>query len=171
MHAEEIKNPIIVGRAGSLNDRTDNSIPKYSDDINRYQGTSSVYNPHVSSIGELILADAKKKKTKKISPFTVVLFLFALAIASVLYISNKLAVNRLIVQINQMESKHMEMLNEQEILKAKINKLSSLERIRKIASEQLGLQDNKQLPVWLEVAPGREELINETIQELSGGLK
>jgi cell division protein FtsL len=77
--------------------------------------------------------------------------LFLAAVAIVLYISNIITVNRLVVEVGELEQKHAAVVNSNEILRAEINRRSSLERIGRIATEQLGLQHPKQQPHVLEV--------------------
>jgi cell division protein FtsB len=84
-----------------------------------------------------------------------VMLLLGGAVFSVLYIGNILAVGRLVVQISRLQTKHQQILNEQELLKAQINRLSGLERIQQLAQDQLGLKNTRQLPVWIELNPER----------------
>jgi cell division protein FtsL len=86
-------------------------------------------------------------------------------VSSVLYIGNILAVGHLIVQINLLQTKHQQILNEQELLKAQINRLSGLERIQQLAHDQLGLQNTRQLPVWIEINPERLNEVEEIFQK------
>ncbi len=112
------------------------------------------------------LPNNKKPRHRKISPFTIVLILLSTAVASVLYIGNILAVGRLMVQINRLQIKHQQILNEQELLKVQINRLSGLERIQQLAHDQLGLQNPKQLPVWIEIDPERINQVEEVIKQM-----
>jgi cell division protein FtsL len=82
-----------------------------------------------------------------------------------LYIGNILAVGHLIVQISQLQTKHQQILNEQELLKAQINRLSGLERIQQLAHDQLGLRNTRQLPVWIEISRERINEVEETFQK------
>ena len=111
---------------------------------------------------------SKKQQKRRVSPFSVVLLLLGAAVSSVLYIGNILAVGHLMVQINQLQTKHRQILNQQELLKAQINRLSGLERIQQLAHDELGLQNPRQLPVWIEVDPERmtevEEVFRETME-------
>ncbi len=107
----------------------------------------------------------KKHRRRKISPFTIVIILLGSAVASVFYISNILAVGRLMAQINQLQMKHQQILSEQELLKAQINRLSSLERIQQLAHNQLGLQNPKQLPIWIEIDPDRVNQVEEVVRQ------
>jgi cell division protein FtsB len=97
----------------------------------------------------------RKTKKRRVSPFVMVMLLLGGAVFSVLYIGNILAVGRLVVQISRLQTKHQQILNEQELLKAQINRLSGLERIQQLAQDQLGLKNTRQLPVWIELNPER----------------
>jgi cell division protein FtsB len=111
-------------------------------------------------------APANKKQTKRrISPFTIVLLLLGGAVSSVLYIGNILTVGHLMVQINLLQIQHQQILNEQELLKAQINRLSGLERIQHLAHDQLGLQNPKQLPIWIEIDPERINEVEEVFHQ------
>jgi len=97
----------------------------------------------------------RRSTKRKVSPFNVVLLLFAVAVVSVLYISNILAVSRLLREIDVLENTHRRLQDEQELMRADINRLSSLERVERVASEQLGLGTPTSVPVWLEVDQDR----------------
>lgn len=128
-----------------------------------YNGTGTIRKENAATDG--ILPDSNKKQhRRKVSPFTVILILFGIAVASVLYIGNILAVGRLMTQNNQFQIKHRQILNAQELLKVQINRLSSLERIQKIARDDLGLQNSKQLPVWIEIDPERVNQVEDVLQ-------
>jgi cell division protein FtsB len=107
----------------------------------------------------------KKANRRKVSPFTIILLLLGTSVASVLYIGNILAVGRLMAQINQLQTKHQQILNEQELLKAQMNRLAGLDRIQQIAQNQLGLQNSKQLPIWIVIDPERVNQIEEAFQQ------
>jgi len=94
---------------------------------------------------------------RRSSTFNTMAALFLAAVAIVLYISNIIAVNRLAVEVNDLQQKYAAVLNGNEILRAEINRRSSLERIGKIANEQLGLQHPEQQPQVLDVD---EKLLN-----------
>jgi hypothetical protein len=131
-----------------------------------YSGTPiSAYHTSMRASENPLPAQNRKKKSRKVSPFAVMVGLFVLAVASVLYIGNILAVGHLLGQINQLQTKHMQMLSEQEILRAQINRMAGLERIQQIAQDQLGLRKPKQLPVWIEIDPERVRQVEEVIQQ------
>ncbi|MBI4548495.1 MAG: hypothetical protein HY707_10965 [Ignavibacteriae bacterium] len=89
-------------------------------------------------------------KRRKQSPFILIALLFGISMLIVFYIWNKIAVNRLVVEVNDLKVQHQKIMNANEVLRAEINRKSSLERIGKIAGE-LGLKYPKEQPNWLEV--------------------
>ncbi|MBI1807203.1 MAG: septum formation initiator family protein [Ignavibacteria bacterium] len=124
------------------------------------QGTSSpelterryVYNGEtVSHNGEFVPRGNKRVKRRKRSPFNIIAVLFTISLLIVFYVWNKIAVNRLVVEINDLQNQYQKMLNTNEFLRAEINKKSNLERIATIATGQLGLVYPKEQPIWFEV--------------------
>lgn len=102
---------------------------------------------------------------RKVSTFNIILMLFAAATMIVLYVSNIIAVSQLLGEINTLNTQYRKILDEQEILKAEINRLSSLERINRKAAEELGLVNPKTPPVWLNIDPERVREVQEAIQK------
>jgi cell division protein FtsL len=142
------------------------SIPKIREARDMvYNGTSDPINDGIATVNTLQEPRNKKQTRRRISPFTIVLLLLGGAVSSVMYISNILAVGHLMVQINQLQTKHQQILNQQELLKAQINRLSGLERIQQLAHDQLQLQNSRQLPVWIEVDPERVNEVEEIFQQ------
>ena len=88
---------------------------------------------------------------RRVSPFNIILVLMGTAAAIVLYISNVIAVNQLVNDIHKSDVRLQEILSEQELLKARINQMSSLERVRKRAEDELGLRNPNDIPHWLNV--------------------
>ena len=142
------------------------SIPKIREARDMvYNGTVELSNDRTGPANMLQASRNRKEKKRRISPFTVVLVLLGGAVSIVLYIGNILAVGYLIVQINLLQTKHQQIVNEQGLLKAQINRLSGLERIQQLAHDQLGLQNPKQLPVWIEIDPERLNEVEEIFQQ------
>ncbi|HEX9828897.1 MAG TPA: FtsL-like putative cell division protein [Bacteroidota bacterium] len=107
----------------------------------------------------------RKVAPRKVSTFNIIMMLFAAAAAIVLYVSNIIAVDQLMGEINTLQTQHRKMLSEQEILKAEINRLSSLERINRKAAEELGLANPKAPPVWLSIDPEKVRTVEEALQK------
>lgn len=122
-----------------------------------YPGTAAPRG--VDSIGPLVgRARNTRAARRPLTPSTIMLFLIGMAVAIVLYISNIIAVNQLLLDINSLETEYQEILMEQERLKAQINRMASLERIQERAEAELGLKSLREPPVWLEID---ENLIKE----------
>ena len=87
-------------------------------------------------------------KKRKRSPFNIVAAIFIISLFIVLYVWNKIMVNRLAIEANDLQMQYQKVLYANETLRAEINKKSNLERIGKIAAEQLGMTYPKDQPVW-----------------------
>lgn len=85
------------------------------------------------------------------STFNIIVTLFGLAVGIILYISNILAVNRLVMQIHDLEKASDKIRNTNEALRADINRKSAWNRIGKTATDDLGLVYPKDPPQWFEV--------------------
>jgi cell division protein FtsB len=88
---------------------------------------------------------------RRVSPFNIILVLMGTAAGIVFYISNIIAVNQLVNDIHKSDVRLQNIISEQEILKAHINQMSSLEHVRKRAEEELGLHDPTDVPRPLNV--------------------
>ena len=116
------------------------------------------------SVGDSLLLRKKPRAGRRISPFNVILILIGVAIVSVLYISNILMIGRLLTQIDRLQAKHQQLQNEKDLLAAQINRLSNLERIQELAQTQLGMQNPKQLPQWIQVDPERIDQVGDAVR-------
>jgi cell division protein FtsL len=107
-----------------------------------------------------------RRSTKRtFSPFNIILLLLGVAIVSVLYISNVLAVGQLLRQIDGLERMHRRLQNDHELLHAQINRLSSLERVSAEAQANLGLRTPSQAPVWLTADEDRVRELEQALQD------
>lgn len=67
------------------------------------------------------------------------------------YIWNKICVNKLVVEVNDLNNLHEKLVNENSFILAEINKKSSLERIeKKILTDKLELISPREQPIWFE---------------------
>lgn len=129
-----------------------------------YSGTMPATPNTMTSPGIVTPPRNRKIATRKTSTFNIILILFGAAAVIVLYISNIIAVDRLMMEINALQKKHQRMLSEQEILKAEINRSSSLERINRKA-EELGLVNPKEPPVWMSVDGEKVRDVEQALQK------
>jgi cell division protein FtsL len=107
----------------------------------------------------------RKYTQRKVSPFNIILILIGTAAAIVLYISNVIAVNQLVNDIHKSEVRLQDIQSEQEALRARINQMSSLERIRKRAEDELGLKNPADVPGWIDVDQEKIRTIEEASRE------
>ncbi len=96
----------------------------------------------------------RKAARRKVSTFTVMIILFFTAITITLYVGNIISVNRLALEVNTLQRNYEKIVNANEILRAEVNRKSSLERISSKAVV-LGLRFPKEQPLWLEVDEGK----------------
>ena len=102
---------------------------------------------------------------RRVSPFNIILVLMGTAAAIVLYISNIIAVNQLVNDIHKSDVRFQDILSEQEILKAHINQMSSLEHVRKRAEDELGLRNPTDIPRPLNVDQDKIRTLEEATRE------
>jgi len=129
-----------------------------------YPGTPSPWSP-ASDVARFGAVRNRKVVRRRVSPFTVVLLLLGTAIIIVLYISNIIAVDQLLADINGLEKEEQHILMEQEILRAQVNKLASLERIQELAEKDLGLRTPQEPPIWLNLSQERLREIEQLPQK------
>jgi cell division protein FtsL len=89
-------------------------------------------------------------KKRKRSPFNIIAVLFVVSILIVFYVWNKITVNRLAIEVNDLQNQFQKITSTNDVVRAEINKKSSLERIGKLAG-QLGLISPKEQPAWFDV--------------------
>ena len=107
----------------------------------------------MENLGEGVESTGRNRKSTRrtFSTFNLMLMLLGSAVIIVLYISNVIKVSQLLAEIDKLEAQHRRMTMEQELLHAQVNRMSSLERVRKLSEEQLGLRNPTEPPVWIKV--------------------
>ncbi len=93
----------------------------------------------------------RQPRRKKLSTFNIIIFLFVFAVALVLYISNIIAVNGLVRDINRLEREYEQIRNTNEILRAGLNNQTRLEQISSVANDRLGLSNPVEPPRWISI--------------------
>ncbi|MBI1803269.1 MAG: hypothetical protein HY033_04275 [Ignavibacteriae bacterium] len=89
-------------------------------------------------------------KRRKRSPFNIITALVVVSLLIVFYVWNKITVNQLLIEVNDLQNQYQKILSTNDVLRADINRKSSLERIGNLAT-QLGLTNPKEQPVWFDV--------------------
>lgn len=100
---------------------------------------------------DFVQAAPRRKRMRGLTTFNIVLMLIAFAALLVVYISNVVAVDGLMMEQIAVEREEKQLLQDRESLRAEINMLSSYNRIQKIAVEELGLVHANQQPYSLTV--------------------
>ncbi len=95
-------------------------------------------------------------RRKQRSPFGPMFVLMVVSILVVFYIWNKITVNRLTKEVNDLENQYQKLVNANESLKAEIAQKSNQSRIEKIAVEKLKMMPPKDPVIWFDV--DREKL-------------
>lgn len=130
-----------------------------------YSGTMPVPPQAELPTGTTLPPTNRRFTKRRVSPFSIILILMGTAAAIVLYISNIIAVNQLVIDIHKSNVQLQDILSEQEILKAHINQMSSLEHIRKRAEDELGLRNAADVPRWLNVDQEKIRTVEEAAHE------
>ena len=90
----------------------------------------------------------KVRSKSSISILAIIAFVSLMIVG---YIWNKICVNKLVVEVNDLNNLHEKLVNENGFILAEINKKSSLERIeRKILTDKLDLISPREQPIWFE---------------------
>lgn len=122
-----------------------------------------VYNGHPGSQQpDLASRGNRPVKRRKQSPFNMIAIVVTVSLLIVFYVWNKITVNQLVWEVNDLQNQHAKILAANEILRAEINKKSTLERIVKVATEQMSMIAPKEQPHLFEVDP---ELLDRVAQE------
>lgn len=104
------------------------------------------------------------KSRRKAKTSNIVAMLFAVAVVALLYVGNVIAVNNLAKEVNDLQARYNQIISTNELIKAEINRKSSLERISLMAQEKLGMTNPKEAPVWFEVDPKKTIEVQEQVQ-------
>jgi cell division protein FtsL len=84
---------------------------------------------------------------RRISTSNVMLTIFAIGIAIVLYVNNIITVNRLAREVNELQQTYDRLRSSNAALQAEVNRKSAMERIGEVASKELGLRHPAEKPV------------------------
>jgi len=115
-----------------------------------------VYNGETPRLlSELPSRGNRRIQTRKRSPLIMISIVLGVSMLIVSYVWNKITVDRLAVEVNDLQLQYDKLMNANEILRVEINKKSSLERIGKIATEQLHLIVPNEQPIWFNVDTDR----------------
>ncbi len=137
-------------------------MPRFND--RQIYGSSIALPKDLQSVapGYAMRPNVKKTTRRKVKTTNVVGVMILFAIAALLYVGNVIAVNNLAKEVNDLNTRYNQILGMNELLKAEINRKSSLDRIGLLAQEQLGMTNPKEAPIWFDVDHEKElELIKQ----------
>ncbi len=97
------------------------------------------------------LRQNRRTRRRRVSTFNVVLVLFGLGAAIVVYVNNILTVNQLAIEVGRLQTRCDSVNNVNAALRAEVNRKSSWEHIGSIATGQLGLRPPAEQPTWFDV--------------------
>jgi hypothetical protein len=92
----------------------------------------------------------RRGEQRKISTFNIILLLFALGIAIVLYVNNILAVNQLMSETHELETRLNKIRGVRDELRSDVSMKGALDKIGPAAKEKLGLQSQGQ-PILIDI--------------------
>lgn len=87
-----------------------------------------------------VLRPNKPATRRRYSTFNIILALFSVGIAIVLYVNNIITINRLSFETNQLRTRYDTIMNANAALRADVSRKAAWERIGKAATDQLGLK-------------------------------
>ncbi len=114
---------------------------------NRY-----VYNgDRQTDLAGYALRQNRRPARRTISTFNIIVGLFIVCILTVLYINNIIVVNQRLAYVSELQGKLQRQLDRNATLQADVNRKSSLDRIGRIAVDELGMKYPQEQPVWFEL--------------------
>ncbi len=120
-----------------------------------YSGDPQAHNPGYA------VRPNRKVTRRKVSTFNLILCLFGVGIAIVLYVDNIITINRLAFEASQLQTKYDAIMNRNATLRAEVTRKAALERINKTATEQLGLVFPPEQPTLFNVDQDKIESLRE----------
>lgn len=132
-------------------------MPKFND--RPIYGDALAYpsNRQGSSPGSAVRSNTKKSKRRKVKTTNVVGSMIMFAAAALLYVGNVIAVNSLAKEVSDLNVQYRKIVAVNELLRADINRKSSLDRISLLAQEQLDMTNPKEAPTWFEIDREKEQ--------------
>ncbi len=101
--------------------------------------------------GAYALRPNRRGTRRKVSTFNIIVLLFGIGAAVVLYVNNIIIINRLSGDIGRLQARYDEMQNQNAMLAAEVNRKAAWERISTVAGEQVGLRHPSEPPEWIVV--------------------
>jgi cell division protein FtsL len=111
------------------------------------RGRRYIYNGETRKADPPVPARSNRRVVRRrLSTSSIMLVLLGIGIASVVYINNIIAVNRLAHEVNQLQQAYDRLQSANAALRADVNRKSAMERIGAVASRELGLRPPAEKP-------------------------
>ncbi len=113
-----------------------------------------IYNGEIAApkaVNDFTVTGNRPVRKGRRSPLSRILLLCAVSALIVFYVWNKITVNKLLVDVNDLENQYQKLQSSNDLLRADINRKASLERVATQAGK-IGLIYPTQQPVWFEVS-------------------
>lgn len=138
-------------------------MPRFNDrQIYNNNATTYPADPQAAVPGYVVRQNVRKPAKRKVKTTNVVGVMILVAVAALLYVGNVIAVNNLAKEVNDLNIHYKQIVSMNELIRAEINRKSSLDRIGLLAQEQLEMTNPKEAPVWFDVDKEKEaELLEE----------
>ncbi len=99
-------------------------------------------------------------KTRRRSPLKIIMIIFVVSITIVFYIWNKICVDHLVIEVNDLMNHYENIVNTNEFLRAEVNRKTSLERIEQLITiHKLGLVYPKEQPICFQIDDSKLQTI------------
>jgi len=104
-----------------------------------------------TSQSEYLTRGNRPLKRRKKSPFKIVSLIVVVSALIVFFVWNKIAVNHLAAEVEDLGSRLKKVQSMNEIYRADINRKSNLDKITRLAADRLQMVFASEQPVWFEV--------------------
>jgi len=106
--------------------------------------------------GYAVRQNMRKTSRRKVKTTSVVGSMLLFAAAALLYVGNVITVNNLAKEVNDLNAQYRKVVAMNELIKAEINRKSSLDRISLLAQEELAMTNPNEAPTWFEIDRAKE---------------
>jgi hypothetical protein len=98
-----------------------------------------------------VIRPNRKTVRRKVSTFNLILLLFGIGGAIVLYISNIIAINQLSLEVELSREKLKRITDTNSALQSEVDRKSAADKIIPLAADQLGMHPARRPPVWFSI--------------------
>ena len=115
-----------------------------------YGGDAVLYDPQAEVPGYAVKPE-RKPAVRKTKTSTIMFVVFFVVSGCLFYTSTVIAVLRMGREMNELTMRYNTIVSTNEVLRADINRKSSLERITQLAAEKADMVNPGEAPAWFEI--------------------